>query len=1073
MKSLRNLFIVAALIAIPAFGQELTSDITGVVTNSAGDPVVGANVTVTYTKSNSSVTRTTNSNGRYNAGGLKPGGPYDVSVQSGVYQSETTAGITLIVGDTRRLNFSLESIDEVVVVASAGTALDTGYGFGTALTAKDIEQNASVNRDLKDFIRLNPMVSLDDAEDNYEAISIAGAHPRTNDLRVDGVSFNDDFGLNANGYPAQRSPISLNAIEQLSVKVAPASVEYSGFRGGVIEVITKSGTNEFTGEFFSYDRGDSLMGDKSGEDDYSFDLEDTSEGFAFGGPLIKDKAFFYVTYEEAEVNKPITHGPEGSGLPNVQGITVAEVDQIRNITKNKYGFDPLGYTSSNLSAQEYMTARLDLNITDNHRLTINHKEVESSKLNGANSSYGTFTFSSAEYQKGENTETDGFLLVSNWSDDLITEISYSTKEQKTSQMSPVGQNLPSFTIENCGAREIVCEVGPDIYRSANALETENSFFKVKMTYYDDNHKWTAGYETKEWDIYNVFIVAQNGSYDFDGISGYESQKATGFFHNNSRDLTEAGGAAAFKYDLTSMYIQDEIEISDKLNVLVGLRYDEFDSDDAPSLNQGFKDTYGFANQGIAGTDLLNYRFSFEYEIDDVSSLKGLYGTFSSKLPTVWISNAYTNDGVRIAAYSGRNAPGCDPTTGVTSTLPACVNTAIQNAPLTDAVINFIAPSFEWPETKTLNLTYDRQIGDWMMTATYLHSDQEEALYKIIDGSPLKGDQPLTPTLKAPDGRPIYNQTGRNTYKGGLYTEGGGEREVVSVAFSRYFNDGDGSFTIGYTNQNIDELSGMASTTANSSYGKYAASDYNNRTAQRSIYETEHRLFATMSSTHYFLGADKPTTFNLYFERKSGLPGTYSWDTYTSRNYGGTAYQREAFGYEKNLNDDSSHLIYVPTGLTDPNVCWGSCAGAPDLAIANQVLDMLYNQLGLASYAGQIVPNGVYEYPWQTSLDLKITQILPGFRAEDEFVISLGIENLLNLIDSDNGEIKYGPYNGKMAVLDMYMNDDFSKYIYPNYKGRGYPDWAYGFNQNNPKGIRKSAVNSIWRAQLGFTYKFSF
>ena len=1020
MKSLRNLFMVAALIAIPAFGQELTSDITGVVTNSAGDPVVGANVTVTYTNSNSSVTRTTNSNGRYNAGGLKPGGPYDVSVQSGVYQSETTTGITLIVGDTRRLNFSLESIDEVIVVASAGTSLDTGYGFGTALTAKDIEQNASVNRDLKDFIRLNPMVSLDDAEDNYEAISIAGAHPRTNDLRVDGVSFNDDFGLNANGYPAQRSPISLNAIEQLSVKVAPASVEYSGFRGGVIEVITKSGTNEFTGEVFTYDRGDSLMGDESNGDEYSFDLEDTSEGFAFGGPLIKDKAFFYVTYEEAEVNKPITHGPEGSGLPNVQGITVAEVDQIRNITKDKYGFDPLGYTSSNLSAQEYMTARLDLNITDNHRLTINHKEVESSKLNGANSSYGTFTFSSAEYQKGEN-----------------------------------------------------CEVGPDIYRSANALETENSFFKFKMTYYDDNHKWTAGYETKEWDIYNVFIVAQNGSYDFDGISGYESQQATGFFHNNSRDLTEAGGAAAFKYDLTSMYIQDEIEISDKLNVLVGLRYDEFDSDDAPSLNQGFKDTYGFANQGIAGTDLLNYRFSFEYEIDDVSSLKGLYGTFSSKLPTVWISNAYTNDGVRIAAYNGSNAPGCDPTTGVTSTLPACVNTAIQNAPLTDAVINFIAPSFEWPETKTLNLTYDRQIGDWMMTATYLHSDQEEALYKIIDGSPLKGDQPLTPTLKAPDGRPIYNQTGRNTYKGGLYNESGGEREVVSLAFSRYFNDGDGSFTIGYTHQNIDELSGMASTTANSSYGKYAASDYNNRTAQRSIYETEHRLFATMSSTHYFFGADKPTTFNLYFERKSGLPGTYSWDTYTSRNYGGTAYQREAFGYEKNLNDDSSHLIYVPSGIDDPNVCWGSCDGAPDLAIANQVLDMLYNQLGLASYAGQIVPNGVYEYPWQTSLDLKITQILPGFRAEDEFVISLGIENLLNLIDSNKGEIEYGNYNGKMAVLDMFMNEDFSKYIYPNYKGRGYPDWAYGFNQSNPKGIRKSAVNSIWRAQLGFTYKFSF
>ena len=1070
MKSLRNLFFVFALIAIPAFSQELTSDITGVVTNSAGAPVSGANVSVTYTPTNTTITRTTSANGRFNAGGLKPGGPYDVSVQSGAYNSETASGITLVVGDTRRLNFALESIDEVVVVASRSVSLDTGYGFGTALTSEDIEKNASVNRDLKDFIRLNPLVSLDDAEDNYEAISIAGAHPRTNDLRVDGVSFNDDFGLNDNGYPAQRSPISLNAIEQLSVKVAPASVEYSGFRGGVIEVITKSGTNEFSGEFFKYDRGDSLMGDESNGDEYSFDLEDTSEGFTFGGPIIKDKAYFFVTYEEANINKPITHGPIGSGLPNEQGITVAEVDQIRNITKDKYGFDPLSFTSSNASAQEFITARIDINITDNHRLTFNHKEVESSKLNGANSSYGDFAFSSAEYQKGENTTTDGFLLVSNWSDDLISEISYSTKEQKTSQMSPVGQNLPSFMIDDCGARGISCDLGPDIFRSANALQTENTFFKAKLTYYDDNHKWTAGYETKEWDIYNVFIVAQNGSYSFDNIAAYENQQANGFFHNNSRDLTEAGGAAIFKYDLTSMYIQDEIEISDKLNVLLGLRYDEFDSDDAPALNQGFKDAYGFANGGIAGTDLLNYRLSFEYEIDEVSSLKGLYGTFSSKLPTVWISNAYTNDGVRIAAYNGANAPGCDPTTGVTSTMPACVNSAIQNAPLTDSVINFIAPSFTWPETKTLNLTYDRQMGDWLMTATYLHSDQEEALYKIIDGSPLNGDQPLTPTLKAPDGRPIYNQEGpRGTYKGGLYNQGGGERDILSVAFSRYFNDGDSSLSFGYTHQDINELSGMASTTANSSYGKYAASDFNNRTVGRSIYETEHRFFATLSSTQYFLGADKPTTFNLFFERKSGLPGTYTWDTFTR----GNPQQRkqQAFGYENNLNDDSAHLLYIPSGITDPNVCWGSCTGPADLAVAAEVLDLLYNTLGLQGYAGQILPTGVFEYPWQTTLDLKITQILPGFRAEDEFVISLGIENLLNLIDSDKGEIRYGSYTGTVDVLDMQMNDDFTKYIYP--RSRGGADLAFGYNPSNPKEIRKSAVNSIWRAQLGFTYKFSF
>ena len=128
------------------------------------------------------------------------------------------------------------------------------------------------------------------------------------------------------------------------------------------------------------------------------------------------------------------------------------------------------------------------------------------------------------------------------------------------------------------------------------------------------------------------------------------------------------------------------------------------------------------------------------------------------------------------------------------------------------------------------------------------------------------------------------------------------------------------------------------------------------------------------------------------------------------------------------------MLYIPSGITDPNVCWGSCTGPADLAVAAEVLDLLYNTLGLQGYAGQILPTGVFEYPWQTTLDLKITQILPGFRAEDEFVISLGLENLLNLIDSDKGEIRYGSYTGTVDVLDMQMSDDFTKYINPNTKG---------------------------------------
>jgi hypothetical protein len=248
--SLLSIFISPLLIS-----QELTSDISGSVSSSDGS-VSGAQIEITYEPTNTTITRTTDSSGRYFAGGLRPGGPYKITVTAAglLSQNEMTS---LVVGDTKRLSFNLtsaDSVDELVVTGSRITV--DRDGFTTVIDSETIETTPSVTRDLKDILRLNPLVTLDDEEDGEESISIGGAHPRTNDIRVDGVSFNDDFGLNDNGYPSQRSPINFGSIEQIAVKVAPASVEYAQFRGGVIDIITKGGTNEFTGDFDYYDRGD-------------------------------------------------------------------------------------------------------------------------------------------------------------------------------------------------------------------------------------------------------------------------------------------------------------------------------------------------------------------------------------------------------------------------------------------------------------------------------------------------------------------------------------------------------------------------------------------------------------------------------------------------------------------------------------------------------------------------------------------------------------------------------------------------------------------------------------------------
>ena len=362
MIMIRNLFKISLLsLFISPFlvSQELTSDITGTVSTSAGS-VSGAQVEITYEPTNTSITRTTDESGRYFAGGLRPGGPYTITVTAAglVSQNATT---TLVVGDTRRLSFSMASadlVDELIVTGSRVTV--DRDGFTTLIDAETIATTPSVTRDIKDILKLNPFVTLDDEEDGEESISIGGAHPRTNDIRVDGVSFNDDFGLNDNGYPSQRSPINFGSIEQLAVKVAPASVEYAQFRGGVIDIITKGGTNEFTGDFAYFDRGDSLMGDKLEGEDVDITKDDTAYELAVGGPIIKDKLFFYVTYSEAEIANPLRYGIQGSGAENILDVTADQAEQVRSAVQSLIGKDPFGPTGATESTQENLSIRFCL-----------------------------------------------------------------------------------------------------------------------------------------------------------------------------------------------------------------------------------------------------------------------------------------------------------------------------------------------------------------------------------------------------------------------------------------------------------------------------------------------------------------------------------------------------------------------------------------------------------------------------------------------------------------------------------------------------------------------------------------
>ena len=1059
--SLLSLFFSPFLLS-----QELTSDISGTVSTSDG-VVSGATISITYEPTNTTITRSSDSSGRYFAGGLRPGGPYKIVVSASglLSQSETT---TLVVGDTKRLSFSLLSTDAVEDVVVTGSRLKVDRdGFTTIIDSETITNTPSVTRDLKDILRLNPFVTLDDEEDGEESISIGGAHPRTNDIRVDGVSFNDDFGLNDNGYPSQRSPINFGSIDQLAVKVAPASVEYAQFRGGVIDIVTKGGTNEFTGDIAYFDRGDSLMGDKLEGEDVDIKKDDTSYELALGGPIIKDKLFFFVTYSESEIANPLRYGIEGSGAENILNVTADQANQVRNAIKDVIGLDPFGPTGSTSSEQENTSLRLDWNINDNHRLTYNHKDVFGTDLRGSSSGRNTVALYSARYIKSETTTTNSFHLVSDLADNLISEIYYSNKETITDQISPSGQNMPNIVIDEAFGYEFVA--GPDIFRMANDLDTQTDFFKAKLTYYYDDHKITAGFENTVFDTYNVFIVNEDGSYEFDDLASLQAGSFSSYSASGSKTGRVEDAAADFQYDLRSMYIMDEYSMSDNITLTYGLRHDRYDGDDTPT-NQSFVDKYGFKNGGIRGTSLTTYRFGADIILDDLSDLNITYGTYSAKLPNVWISNAYTNTGTNIANYDS-DFGNCPSTSNIndfsfsgTNTKPDCVLSSIANPNNVSGKIDFIAPSFDWPKSTILNLTYNRVLPyDIDMTLTYLKSKEEEALYRIVDtGYPLVGDEPTVPTEKAPDGRPIYNQTGVYGYHAGLYNVCCGDREVLSLGLSKAFRDGDTFVTFAYTAQDHQNRSDMTSSTSNSNFGKTGAIDFNNRIKNRSTYETEHSFLLTLTSKHYFFGANAPTTFSLVYARESGNVKYPTFDTYTG--WPGD-YKSKAFGYEFNLNDDSSSLLYIPT-LNDPIVCYSyKCrdeGSADALAREQEVLNFLYNVWGLEDSAGQIAPRNAGNFPWQTSLDLNIVQEAPGFRDGDTFVITFALENLLNFIDDDKGIVNYGYYSGRVPVIDLRIVDG-ERYDYSRN--------AFRYSFDDPFNIDRSTTQSLWRASLGIQYKF--
>ena len=423
-------FALAAAIAIPASAQVTTSSIRGQITTDTGQPVSGAIATITHTPSGTSTTSETNARGVFSVRNLRVGGPYTVVVSGSDFQTVTVTEIFVGLDNTYPLDVTVSESggqDEIVATGVLQSQDYLNTGLSSNFNAEDLNNLTTIDRDITDAALLDPFANVNYQGRGDKELSIAGANNRYNSLTIDGVALNDRFGLNANGYPTQRSPIPYDAIQGLTIETAPYDTEFNGFTGGTINVVTKSGENEIHGSAGYYYSDDSIAGDTLRGVEVDQEFQEKSYAFTLGGPIIKDKLFIYGAYEKFNESAALRDGPEGSGATNIQDVTQTEIDQISAAALNTFGFDAGGFDIQPVAEEKYLLS-VDWNINADHRAKFTWLHNEGSTLRETNgNSFVTdrgvdlLGFSSSWYDRTEKVNSYIGHVYSDWSPNFSTE----------------------------------------------------------------------------------------------------------------------------------------------------------------------------------------------------------------------------------------------------------------------------------------------------------------------------------------------------------------------------------------------------------------------------------------------------------------------------------------------------------------------------------------------------------------------------------------------------------------------------------------------------------------------------
>ena len=1063
---------------IVAFAQVTTSSLSGRILDASGEPAVGAAVIAVHGPSGTTYGAVTNADGRYTIQGMRPGGPYEVTVNLLGYEDAKVSDVTLQLGETRNVSPVLKEsslfLSESVVTAAADGAKT---GASQAIKAQQIQEMPSITRGIADVARVNPFVRTSGSG----ALSFAGANNKYNSFQIDGAMNNDVFGLTqsgSNGGQAGTQPVSMETIDQIQINIAPFDVRQSGFTGGSINAITKSGTNDFHGSVYGYGLIPALIGNytlSNGNPSASKEQLEYQAGATLGGPIIKDKLFFFVSYEFANRLSPNMYGL-GSEQSNVDKTVAKQVlDFVKEHSdyKGELPSDLQVYTKSHKA-----TAKIDWNINQNNHASFRWSLVDAKQLNSVS---GAKSLNATDYSYDFLSKTNSFVaeLQSRIGDNASNELRLSYVRVRDKR-NPLGDPFPMLQIGGVGSGTV--SLGGERSSVANRLDQDIISLTDNFSLYLGNHTLTFGTHNEFYRFTNLFIQDRNGTYYFDTPEDFMHMeggvwkpviKQYRYAHANVDVTGDINWEPTFWFGQFGVYGQDKWSIGDRFDLTYGVRVDLPVFIDKPMENTGFT-TYANSKGWDLATNrmpktlpLISPRLGFRYDIAGDSNyvLRGGVGIFTGRIPFVWFSNNFSNTGVQLTSINLQRSSGAGATLDKLSVILDPTKQD-QNEAIIKAesgvgggtqTLNVVDRNFKLAQTARADLGFDFHVLglDWTLEGVF-SKILNDAAYQNVAYEPTGKTVGQTYPDLSYDTRVMYKQVDGvkpygNIYK--LYNTSKGYAYNLMAQVGRSFPFGL-DVNASYTYSRAFSVFNATSSVAQSNFAyNYHHSDPHNPELGNSAFNIPHQVKVS-AFYHADYGPNK------------------AFRTTIGAVYIGTSGAAYCVYYNGDLNGDSSNgndLIFIPTDAQVENMTFKDGTGSnakytADVQKAN-LKQWLANTRYLKDHRGEYYDRFADNMPFEHHIDVHFGQKF-GFRVGKQIhsiELTADLINFTNLLNPKWGR-SYGLGLNAYANPINYsgVNKDSGKPEFQFLHDGNYQMFSYSDDEFNL---------SRWKAMIGLRYTF--